>query len=383
MGSIAVSVATAVSFLSVTTGSLAWYAYSRTVLFSYVGTSVAKSVLMNVGLVDDSNYLKPEKLTEYDLVREDVGIGVNRHSVVFTRSSNGLDYHAINDYLFWSPYAVSLLYPVTTKTRDLSRSNGLTLYKSPDFGETSFSTVASTSDYVRIPLAFKSEQAAGAGDGDQFVWLTDVTVEASGQHIDRAVRVFVDSNVSKFVMKPEERNALTQGERDQGQGSTKVGGLLDLDGDGTYDYDPSIGQTHSGEEYYYGEHSGTITYANTRYGKDEDEAPFDNVNGVSAEEQTASTFYAKHHASAYVADLSNVTPARAHYYTFGDVRPDTDTGGRYTEGDTGIPITKIDSTSGVGYATFTIYLEGWDHSIIDKSAGYSFNLGLKFEINRT
>ena len=48
----------------------------------------------------------------------------------------------------------------------------------------------------------------------------------------------------------------------------------------------------------------------------------------------------------------------------------------------GKPIAVTDDTTKIGYSTLTIYLEGWDHSVIDQSIGYQFNLGITFEIDR-
>ena len=52
LGLVGLAVLTATALLATTAGSLAWYAYSRNVYFSFVGTSVAKSALLNIGLVD-------------------------------------------------------------------------------------------------------------------------------------------------------------------------------------------------------------------------------------------------------------------------------------------------------------------------------------------
>ena len=371
LGSISLSVVTAIAFVAVTTGSLAWYAYSRTVSVSYVGTSVAKSVLLGVGIVDDSRWLSDEKLTDYKLERKNV----DGHSIAFTQSTNGLDYHAIQDYLFWSPYASNMLFPLTTQSRAINSTDPLSLYKSPDYGDAIISGAAKTSDYVVIPFAFHLEVKAGSPlAADVPVWLSDVTIQASGQNIDRAVRLYFDDGESNgFLMRPSDKGAST--------GYTKVGGLLDLDGDGTYDYDKS-----NGNEFYYGEYTGTKTNETTKYGDkpgyDPDDVPYDNVNDVTAAEQSDSTFYAKHNAEAYLVNAHELTPKQAHYETFGTVKPLVDSSGNYYAGATGKPVTYIDKTTGLGYVTLTIFIEGWDHSVIDKSAGYSFNLGLKFEINR-
>ena len=62
------------------------------------------------------------------------------------------------------------------------------------------------------------------------------------------------------------------------------------------------------------------------------------------------------------------------------MRPEIDTSnGHFINGK---PIAITDSTSKIGYSTLTIYLEGWDHSVIDQAIGYQFNLGITFEIDR-
>ena len=145
----------ATAFTGVTAGTLAWYAYSRTITVSYVGTSVAKSVLLNVGIVDDQNYISNTTIQKYDLER----VTVDGHSIVFTHSTNGLDYHAIQDYLFDAHYAVDKLFPITTQVFALDRvvdsENPFPLYKSPEYGDTSITTPATQSDYAKIPFAFR------------------------------------------------------------------------------------------------------------------------------------------------------------------------------------------------------------------------------------
>lgn len=172
-------------------------------------------------------------------------------------------------------------------------------------------------------------------------------------------------------MKPEDRSTTV--------GSTKVGGMLDLDGDGTYDYN----EKDNNKEYYYGQYTGTPALATSEYGIDYPSAPFINVNGVE-DTSEGSTFYAKHYqGSRIITNINEITPKVAEYQTFGTVMPsvDTDTGD-YVVGDTGIAITNTSSASGIGYANLTIFVEGWDHSVIDKAAGYNFDLDLKFEINK-
>ena len=276
----------------------------------------------------------------------------------------------IQQYLFAGhTYASHQLFPLTTQSRVLADQSDLVLYESPLSGNTSMTEYAHTDHYVKLPLAFYLTDTNGNPTPNIDVWLTSANIQADGQHIDEAVRVFIENSQRKFLMKPADKSTTT--------GSNKVGGILDLDGDGTYDY--NLGD---GKELYYGQYNttgGSIVYDDELYGKPFDEAPYDNANGVT--NLTPSTFYAKHNEHAYCVDRTQLTPKTVEYYPFGLVKPSIDSNGNYCEGATGIKMTSTDSEDKIGYATFTIFIEGWDHVVIDPSANYSFNLSLKFEVN--
>ena len=354
---------TATALIASTAGSLAWYAYSRSVTFSFVGTTVASSTLLNVGLVDENGYFSDDDLIEYDLAREEH----DGKTICFSKSKNGFSLAAIRKYLFESPNAVDKLFPVTTQERTLEDQSDLELYKSPEYSETNLTIEAKPSDYVVLPFAFKIiDDQAQYIEGKQ-VWLTESVCKAQAD-IQDSVRVFIEGTNKKFLMKPADQVNRT--------GKTKVGGLLDLDGDGFYDFSKS-----SFEEYCYGKFEQTpVLTAN--YPDDPAHDKLININGTGDSDE-ASTFYAKHlPGSSYVASWGNARPLEAEYYAFGKVKPSIQTNGQYVVGESGMPICSTTSGSKIGYATFTIFVEGWDHSVIDKVAGYSFNLGLRFEIDR-
>lgn len=377
IGLTALAIITSAALIGTAAGSLAWYAYSRTGIVSFRGTSISNTALLNVGIVDDliddgehTPYYRISQNTidTYGLSRE----SHDGHSIVFTRSTNGFDYHVIAEFLDKAGYAVEKLSPLTTQARSLSSTDSLILFKSPEYGHTTINQQADIIDYVKLPLAFRVGDGSDAGAVNTNVWLTGASVEASHENIHDAVRVFIENSSRKFIMKPGSVATTT--------GATKVGGLLDLDGDGTYDYNATNAYHH---EYYYGEYTGTPAYASSEYGGSQSAAPMVNVNGVT-DTSEPSTFYAKHNVSSRIIEnLDAITPKVAEYETFGTVNPSIDSAtGDFIVGETGIPITQTSGATGVGYATFTIYIEGWDHSVVDKAAGYDFNLDLKFEINK-
>ena len=355
------SLFTALTLIGSVAGSLAWYAYSRTVRFSFVGTTVTKSALLGVGLVDDGRYFDDQDLIDFNLTRETQ----DTHSIVFTKSRNGFSLQALQKYLFKSPHAVNKLFPLTTRARAIDDESTLQLYKSPEYAVTSLTSPADPGDYVVLPFAFKIIDETSGYVADKKVWLTEAVCTAE-KDIQNSVRVYVEGTDRNFLMKPADSTNQT--------GSTKVGGLLDLDGDGTYDYDKN-----TMNEYVYGDFASTPTHSSEEY-PHYDNPPFDNVNGVT--DLNASTFYAKHEEGTHVADIVNHQPLVQQYETFGTVKPNQATDGHYYVGTSGIPICATANNSKIGYATLTIFVEGWDHSIVDKAAGYSFNLGLKFEIDR-
>ena len=365
---------TTLGIIGSTAGTLAWYAYSRSTRVNFVGTSVAKSALLNVGIVDGiagdpSTYtISDDFRTAYELSREEF----DGKSIVFTHKTDGIDYRVLHEYLFHSPYAVNLLFPVTTQSRNLLNQGDLNLYESPSHGVTNITAHdADPAHYVKLPLAFRMTDTNSENIHGKSVWLTSANAKASGGvDIEQSLRLFIENSQRKFLVKPSDNGTTI--------GRTYVGGLLDLDGDGTYDYN-----TGSGYELYYGQKTGEEHYAGSRYGEPKETAPYDNVNHVT--NTIESTFYSKHNENAYCLDLSYLTPAYVEYYPFGLVKPDVDADGNYfenTENGHGMMMCLTDSTDGVGYVTFTIFIEGWDHVVIDQAANYSFNLSLKFEVNK-
>ena len=62
------------------------------------------------------------------------------------------------------------------------------------------------------------------------------------------------------------------------------------------------------------------------------------------------------------------------------ISPSDDGSGALTGGQ---PVCVTASTEDhIARVDFTIYLEGWDHAVIDTEISHGFNLGLQFQINR-
>ncbi|MBQ7243788.1 MAG: hypothetical protein IJS52_06250, partial [Bacilli bacterium] len=80
-----------------------------------------------------------------------------------------------------------------------------------------------------------------------------------------------------------------------------------------------------------------------------------------------------------VNNYTGLTMSSAHYLCFDDVKPEEHNG--IFSGGYPIAHTSDDANS-IATTTLKVYLEGWDHCVIDDVINAGFNLGLQFEINR-
>ncbi len=359
---------TSLALLASTAGSLAWYAFSRTVSLNYIGTSIVGSSLLNIGIIDNDGYFTSEDLATYSLEREEATEGTETNSICWSKSRNGFPLLALRHYLEQSPHAVDKLHPVTTKSRAYNSTDDLTLYRSPEVSETSFEYEAAYESYSVLPLAFRVIDENDEYVANKDIWLTNAVVDAE-QGVENSVRVFADG-VNKLLIKPADRaNQI---------GETKVGGLLAIGSSQYYDRDDE------NKEYCYGEFENTPVYASTGYPDDAEHDVLVNVNGVEDTSQQT-TFLAKHYPGAFVPDIDAAVPKVQEHYGLGKIMPSKDSNGNFyadTTNGNGVPIATTTNNSKIGYTTFTIFVEGWDHSIIDQHAGYSFDLALNFEIDR-
>ena len=353
--------------LGSTAGSLAWYAYSRTVTMSFVGTTVSSSALLNVGLVDNDGVFTTEDLTTYGLERDDTSDPAK--SIVWAKSRSGFSLLALRHYLDNTVYATDLLKPVTTRSRLYNDSTEFKLYRSPEYSETTFEDEANPDNYVVLPFAFRVKNENDELMPNRNIWLTESVVSAE-ENAESSIRVYFEGE-NDFLMQP----SMEIDPDGDNIGYTKVGGVLSLAPGDYFDFD------NSNKEYCYGEFENEVQYSTLSSGEYD---VLDNINHVPSEFTTeANTFYGKHRDGALVPDIDAAVPKTQEYIGIGRVKPLVSSSGQFTSDAThGLAVAKTDSTTSVGYTTVTIFVEGWDYNVIDQKAGYSFNLGLKFEIDR-
>ena len=356
------------AFVGSISGSLAWWAYSTRVSIQYQGTSVATSVQLQIGLkTEDFSDSEAQQLIDLGMIEDrDLASGTTRY--FFSQAGAGLPEHTIATYLrIQGDYSVSTLYPVTTRQYKLG--DELELYQPLIHGTKDNTNICATARYVKIPFIFR---VITLNDDlpvkNQYIWLTHAGIAASSpeSHIKEAMRLYMDNGTSKYIINPTDEST-------DPVKATKVFGLLDLNLDGRYDVDGE------GKEIVYGQYTGNPIDTFTP-GSD----TVANINGV-ADTSKLTSFFAKHEGgkvcynSLSGIDTSDGENGLAQYRPMGYMIPQ-DTPNGFTETEKAICQTANDDNA-LAELDMTIYLEGWDHSVIDEELAYGFNLGLQFQIN--
>ena len=349
--------ATMFTFLGSIAGSISWFNYVTRATMSYSGTAVTVGEQLQIGIKTDKN------LSSYGLTTE----VIDTVSYAWAQPGKGLDSDAINGYLELSGYATNELKPVSSNEYHLGDT--LSLTECLVAGHAQNNDAPSKDQYVQVPFVFRiirTNEVEGSPNyyaRNEKVWISDADAEPKvlleDGEIYKSIRVHVDGD-SKFIFNPSATGAAS---------STAVGGLLDLNNDGIYDVDGSS------NEIVYG-HVTNDSAARTYFASETDVV---DVNGVGNTNPT--TFVAKHGAGTYgYNNMSTLVPKVADYQTIDSIKP-MDDGSGYLTGGKQI-CTTANNVHALGEATLTIYIEGWDHHVINEEITHKFNLGLTFQINR-
>lgn len=315
------------SMISVVGGTAAWYQYLSRAGMGFGGTSIGNSKLLEIGFISQV-YLSDYQ--NHDLSRDD-----NDPTIYWSNSEISED--TLTYYLEANGYASNKLSPTSSGSFD-ERKN-FSLVGNPFHLETGFNTVKK-SNYIYLPLVFRVKDI----DGNSYV---------SGQHIylnnsslttrnstEQALRVFMQNEINNFIYNPSSVE----------DGSTTVGGVLNLNNDIYIDY-------KDGKEFVYGEYE-SIVYSNQVYS---------GTNTVNANNVT--TFNANHKNGVYTVDMEKSVFKTANYLGTESVISQNKV----------LAIT--DEESGLAKLNLTIYLEGWDDAVIDQNIGTMFSLNLNFGVD--
>ena len=351
------------SFAGLISGTIAWYANVTRVTVEYTGTAVSQAEQLQIGLISSEDFTKDEHgdpIPNIGIVADEV---INTKHYYWAAPGVGFSSTAINAYLAKQEYATTDLEPVTT--REYATGGTFKLWKAPIAYRTDFFD-AETRSYCKLNMAFRVMNAAGEVVGGKDVWLTDATVQAGnpGENIREALRMYINKNANasqSFVLNPTADET----------GANAVAGILNLStANDYYDSDPN-----TDTEILYGDYTaapGLTTYAN--------DSALDDFNSTGGNQVT--TFLAKHKAGTKGYDATNkasFAPKTTQYLSLSDIAPE-DNNGQLSGGN---PLCRTSTDQyKVGDVEMTIYLEGWDHSVINQEIGNGFNLGLQFQIDR-
>lgn len=371
------------AFVGSISGSLAWWAYSTRATVSYQGTSVTTSAQLQIGIkAKNFTDYKASELAKVGL-KEDTSLAddENHYRYFFADAGSGMPSAAVNRYLALEGlYATNELTPVSTHGYS---SGELSLYETLISGRANNNVSAATNKYVKIPIVFRIGKNTSSTNQEyipnQNIWLTDVDVSASSANpnakVYQGIRTYFDNGSQKFILNPSDRRDETDTTLTSDDFYTTVAGVLDLDRNGLYDYDDS------GKEILYGNYSEIELETPNTFVQTDENPSLENINGVSGVTSSTpgSTFYSKHaYGKTCYADYSGLTLAKAYYKTLKSIAP-TESGSSLS-GGTPICVTSNDEKA-IGEVSVTVWLEGWDHSVIDAEINHAFNLGLQFQIN--
>ena len=389
------TIATMSSVLGAVSGTLAWYAYSTRATVSYSGTSVNNTVQLQIGIASPVEIPEFPATAEVEAVQRFDG---DSNYYYFAPVGVGLSHEVISTYLEAAGYASDSLAPITSGS--YNDGDVLNLKESPKDVAKFNTRSANHGYYAYIPFVFRvlygNEPTGVAGvdyeEADvyapnQHLWLTDAKVRASegiegneGSKVHKAIRMFMDRKFTNdqgeelpdYIYNPDPDVHV--------QGYTTVGGVLDLTGDGFFDFDDD-------GEIVYGEYEGMDdpdTLAALRQPGLGADSNYVDLNGSGVTDKRT-TFTAKHHADAdYFADLDGINFKKAHYLSHKEVYPERDpVTGDFKAADLDKAVCKTDANDHyLARLDMTIYLEGWDFAVVDEEMEHLFDLGLTFEINR-
>ena len=386
-------VATLLSIGGAVSSTLAWYAYATRAALLYSGTSVFDNGQLQIGVKSESPIAG---LVTKGMLEEEH----NGYYYYFAPAGEGLSSEYMNIYLSARGYASNELIPVTSGRFDPADNNYNTHHlltaptsevRNPD----AQNNLAPHANYSQISFAFKAFKTDANGVrqyvSGQELWLTYVQTRASQSsagNVVKSMRMYINRDEAVYGA----HNGFIFNPSIEASGETKVGGLLNLGYDETYDFDDngeiiygdySIKEGASDSGISNGPYTGEDLIWDVNNKWDWTSKPNTEQNKL----EYADTFTATHSLSSpkYYANLDNLDIKTAKYSGTDDVVQAKDNNGILDNPvgkKTSVCVTGGQSAGYIGEFDATIYLEGWDFSVVDEEQSHKFDFQLRFETNR-
>ena len=371
--------------------SLAWYAYASRAALLYSGTSVFDNGQLQIGV--RSNIVIPQ-LVSAGMIQEQQ----NGSYYYFAPAGEGLSSDYLNLYLDAVGYASNELMPVTSGRFDPADANHnthtlLTAPNSEVPNPNAANNRANKEQYSKITFAFKvfttNSQSQIVYLANKELWITYVQTRASQSTPDgevyKSLRMYIERDENTYGA----NNGFIFNPSAEANGETKVGGLLNLGYDDYFDFDDNGEIVYGDYSIIDGTDSGissapyagtdTIYDVNNKWEWSEKEATEQNIKDY------ADTFTAMHspYAPRYYENLNKLDIKTAKYQGTNSTIQTKENGvlanpeGRKTS----VCVTGGESVGYIGEFDATIYLEGWDFSVVDEEQSHKFDFQLRFETN--
>lgn len=349
-------------------GTIAWYSYQKSADVAFTGTSINNSDLIELGFrttrrLNDETLDKREEFGDltfegfYDAVIsagqleiETVTVNGETNYVYWMHGTHLQDF--VKNFEIATNTAVDKLPAITTGYYYSGMQNeDWGGFKScPTAHNPNYSGLAGKNSYTYLPLAFRvlsgTDMSSYVENEDIYLSsfdTTDLVASSTIPNLSEGVRCKVDyptvtDHSEDFVFDPHMSDDY----------NLKVGGALNLDRDIYYDY-------MDGKEVAYGEFDGELIYS---------DATTENPTMTFDE---CTTFDANHSKQAKILDDSNAKTCETKGNSI--INPAMN----------GSPIVTT-SNDGIGYLDLSIYLEGWDHHVLDQTLNHTFSLSIGFSI---
>ena len=330
-------------------GTFAWYTYATRTGFQeeYHGTTVGDLGSLQAGIVSDIQL--PDYLN-YELAEDDVTLASEGKYIYWCREV--IKAETINYVLTNNGSATTRLSPVTSASfDDFDNPDSFQLYRAPlinsNYSVGNTNDYAARSSYVYIPFVFRYEDDINPGNylPNREIRLSECNVstmmDGDGKELYKAVRLYANNGEHGYIINPTSEQ----------DGTNNVGGILDLDHSGFYDYDGNL------KEVVYGES------VSTSYLDEPTEA-----DGTLPQEDITS-FVSNHKHGVFALDEDTFEPKKVSYHRLS----------KFTDNE--IAITTTDANFyNMARLDLTIYIEGWDLHVVDNEKDSGFNIDFSFEI---
>ena len=331
-------------------GTFAWYTYATRTGFEkeYHGVTIGDPGDLQMGIV---SFVELDDYLSYKLI-EDKDTLADEGKIIYW-CEHTIDTDTVNYIIGNNGSATYSIRPVTTGSDDVLNSSGFHLFNAPttlsDYALDS-SSYAEKDCFVYIPLVFRYYDPDLTTDikyvPNKEIFLTKVDVSTSEdtpeKEVYKSIRVFTNSEVGPYLINP---TAVEDGQNN-------VGGILDLNNDGFYDYD------ESGYEHIYGE--------SKSYAYNADVTPNDGT--IPSGQRT--TFVSNHKKDKYALNEETYIPKTVSYHSMED----------FVYKAKYVTITREDYHF-LATLDFYVYSEGWDLHVIDEEKNSKFKMDVGFEVN--